>query len=507
MRDDMTTERTARSGPLIFIGAVLIVVICLGALCVKILWNARKTEWTRAVEVAQSLLVAVASETERNIESLDLSMRAVIDGLSNPEVRDVSPTLRQLVLFDRSATARHLDALTALDAQGIVQFDSRAEIAERINRSDREYFLFHRDDPSPDIYISRPIVARSTGNNLMAMSRRLSAPDGSFAGVVIGSLRLAYFRELFGNILRDSRDRITLRRTDGTVLMRWPGGNAVGQVREDPELVSQVARRRSGQFVSTRDGIERLVVYQQISDLPLVIDIARPIQAIYQEWRQYAIAVGSLLALLCAVSLALIVYLLKDMRRRAGVLAELTARASTDALTGVFNRLHFDETLRHEWWRAVRESSPIALLMIDADHFKRLNDQHGHQVGDRILQSVGAALKANARTGIDLPARYGGDEFTMLLPGHTAEEAQRIAIGVRDTFVQECKERSVPDVRLSIGVASATPGPDDMAGALVAAADDALYRAKELGRDRIEVADGPIDPARLLMWSARRRAA
>ncbi len=449
------------------------------------------------------------SETERNVESLDLSMRAVIDGLANPEVRDVSPSVRHLMLFDRSATARHLDSLTALDSQGIVRFDSRALIAEPINRSNREYFQFHLIDPSPDVYVSQPIVARSTGNNLMAMSRRLSAPDGSFAGVVVGSLRLAYFRELFGNILRDSRDRITLRRTDGTVLMRWPERDAVGELRDDPELVDHVSRRRSGQFtsVSPRDGAERLVVYQQISDLPLVIDIARPTAAIYAEWRQYAIAIGSLLALLCAVSLALVVYLLREARRRAGVLAELTVRASTDALTGVFNRQHFDEALAHEWWRAVRESSPIALLMIDADHFKRLNDQHGHQAGDRILQSVGAALTANARPGIDLAARYGGDEFALLLPGHTAEQARRVAEGVRDTFRRTCHDRSAPETGLSIGVSSITPSPHDMAAALVAAADEALYRAKELGRDRIELSEGPIDPARLLIWSTRRRAA
>ena len=436
-------------------------------------------------------------------------MRAVSDGLVNPEVQDVSPSVRQLMLFDRSATARHLDSLTALDSQGIVRYDSRAVVAEPISRANREYFQFHLIDPSPDLYISQPIVARSTGNNLMAMSRRLSAPDGSFAGVVVGSLRLAYFRELFSNILRDGRDRITLRRTDGTVLMRWPGRDAVGQVREDPELIEHVARRRSGQFMaaSPRDGVERLVVYQQISDLPLVIDIARPTAVIYAEWRQYAIAIGSLLVLLCAVSLALVVYLLREARRRAGVLAELTARASTDALTGVFNRQHFDEALKHEWWRAVRESSPIALLMIDADHFKRLNDKHGHQAGDRILQTLGAALKANARAGIDLAARYGGDEFVLLLPGHTTEQARRVAEGVRQTVGRMCADGSVPDLGLSIGIASITPSPNDISGALVAAADDALYRAKELGRDRIEVAEGPVDPAKLLMWFSRRRAA
>ena len=397
----MKSDRTSSHGPLIMIAAVLVVVACLGMLCGKILWDARKSAWERAAEVANSLLVAVASETERNLESLDLSMRAVIDGLANPQVRDVSPTIRQLVLFDRSATARHLDSLNALDADGVVRFDSRTLTPEPTRRADREYFAFHRSNASPDLYVSRPIVTRRNGSNLLPISRRLSTADGSFAGVVVGTLRLAHFRELFGNILRDARDRITLRRMDGTILMQWPESDTVGQVFEDSELTAQAARRRSGQFISVspRDGGERLVVYQQISDLPLVMDIARPTEAIYAEWRQYAIAVGSLLALLYAVSVALIVYLLKEVRRRAGLLAELTARATTDALTGVFNRQHFDEALKREWWRAVRESSPIALLMIDADHFKRLNDQHGHQAGDRILQSVGAALKANARAG------------------------------------------------------------------------------------------------------------
>jgi hypothetical protein len=152
----MQSDRTSSHGPLIMIAAVLVVVACLGMLCGKILWDARKSAWERAAEVANSLLVAVASETERNLESLDLSMRAVIDGLANPQVRDVSPTIRQLVLFDRSATARHLDSLIALDADGVVRFDSRTLTPEPTRRADREYFAFHRSNASPDLYVSRP---------------------------------------------------------------------------------------------------------------------------------------------------------------------------------------------------------------------------------------------------------------------------------------------------------------------------------------------------------------
>ena len=106
--------------------AILALVICFGAVCTKVLLDARTAAWERAAETATSLISAVESDIARNIESYDLSIQGVIDNLQHPGIDSISPDLRQLVLFDRSATARHLDALVVLDQNGFVRYDSRS---------------------------------------------------------------------------------------------------------------------------------------------------------------------------------------------------------------------------------------------------------------------------------------------------------------------------------------------------------------------------------------------
>lgn len=179
----------------------------------------------------------------------------------------------------------------------------------------------------------------------------------------------------------------------------------------------------------------------------------------------------------------------QDLENRVHRLARDSA---TDALTGLANRRQFDAVLAVEWNRAARSQAPLSLLMIDIDHFKRYNDHYGHLTGDRCLQRVAATLKACARRAGDLVARFGGEEFVLLLPGVALDEACETA--------QQCLERmqelAVPHaaspvagfVTLSIGVASHVPDANASAASLINAADVAMYRAKSGGRTRYEVA-------------------
>jgi hypothetical protein len=171
------------------VATIFVVAICFCAICGKVLLDARRAAWDRATQTASSLVATIESELVRNIESYDLSLRAVIDNLAYPEITTVSPELRQLVLFDRSATAKHLDAIVLLDQNGIVRLDSRAPFPKPVSRAERGYFQFHKNSQVFALHISEPIVARETGTRVITISRRLSNPDGSFAGVVAGSLR------------------------------------------------------------------------------------------------------------------------------------------------------------------------------------------------------------------------------------------------------------------------------------------------------------------------------
>ncbi len=168
--------------------------------------------------------------------------------------------------------------------------------------------------------------------------------------------------------------------------------------------------------------------------------------------------------------------------------AELQNASRYDALTGLLNRRAFEEALDAEVQRSRRLGEPFSVLMLDADHFKDINDREGHAAGDRALQHLGTLLAAHMRD-IDRVGRYGGEEFVVLLPGTGRHDAQVTAERLREKVAglpPRWQDRALP-LTVSIGVSEWRAEGDDVA-ALLARADAALYRAKESGRNRVAVA-------------------
>ena len=140
------------------IGVVFVVVFGFSAICAYVLFEMRRATWERAVEVAASLATAIENDVSRNFETLDLSLRGVVDNLKHPDIDRIAPDLRQLVLFDRSATAKHLGTILVLDEAGNVRIDSRTVNPPRLNLADRDYFRAQKDNPSLGMYIGSPQI-------------------------------------------------------------------------------------------------------------------------------------------------------------------------------------------------------------------------------------------------------------------------------------------------------------------------------------------------------------
>ena len=165
--------------------------------------------------------------------------------------------------------------------------------------------------------------------------------------------------------------------------------------------------------------------------------------------------------------------------------AELERRSVSDALTGILNRAGWNQQAPMALAAADQNEQPVALLYIDLDHFKSINDRHGHAVGDAVIEHAARLIRDEVR-GRDLVARLGGEEFAVLLTGNGAVRAPAVAARIRQNF--ESEGGPVPST-LSVGVAERLPGEDLMA--LMGRADAALLRAKRNGRNRVEQAVAP----------------
>lgn len=175
--------------------------------------------------------------------------------------------------------------------------------------------------------------------------------------------------------------------------------------------------------------------------------------------------------------------------------ARLASLSLSDELTGIANRRGLQQALEQEWRRARRHGDTLAFVLLDLDHFKRLNDTRGHSAGDACLRRIGRFLQDGLRRRGDLVARYGGEEFALVLPATSAEGAvavcEQLRRGISDLALAH-PEAPGGHVTASFGVAVASPGPDDDVAMLVAAADRALYRAKADGRNCVRLsADRP----------------
>lgn len=339
------------------------------------------------------------------------------------------------------------------------------------------------------------------------MSRRVNEKDGSFGGVMLATMHMGYFSQFHSILGIGKKGVVFVTNEEGVLLTRHPFiENTVGKRIKNGFFDSGLfPAKPTGTFVkkSSMDGEERLYSYRYLERYPLVVAAALSTDEIFAGW--FAALYADLLMLgLLALLLGLLGYrLVGQIKMSLNAEASLLEThdsllklnrtfellAMEDSLTGLANRRRFDQALQAELSRARRENSPISLLMTDVDCFKLYNDTYGHQAGDDCLKAIGIAIgKVLYRTG-DLAARFGGEEFAILLPHAGTDGALAIADRIRLTIQNleiKHKHNAAGVVTISIGVGTIDsfnkkPKPGD----LIEAADRALYRAKAQGRNRV----------------------
>lgn len=182
-----------------------------------------------------------------------------------------------------------------------------------------------------------------------------------------------------------------------------------------------------------------------------------------------------------------------SQRKLVEINIELQRLTNVDGLTGLSNRRYFNEYIAGQWKLAIREQSPFSLLMIDVDNFKRYNDTYGHLAGDEVLKSVAGAMQKSFLRPTDLAARFGGEEFVVILPATPSAGVQSLGEKVRGNVealhIAHSGSTVGAHLTISVGGASTIPKKEDSFLALIATADAALYEAKESGKNRVVIHD------------------
>ncbi len=315
---------------LTFMGAACLLAAIIG-LSAWAIWDARRDAYERALQSASNLADVLERDISRNIELYDLSLAAAVRGMSLPEIWSITPENRDLVLFDHVTGARDLGSVIVVDEEGRMVATSRSPVPRVANYAEREFFQIHRSNPDIGLFLGPPFRTDSAGAWTIPLSRRLDHPDGSFAGVVRGSLRLSYFKRLFDGMELGPEGSITLYHTGGVLVARRPDDDSlIGRQSSGRGIVDRL--RASGgtagyfQGVSNIDGIERLFVYRKVGDFPLMISVNLSIHGIESAWRGKVAVVLSVMGTILAVALALAWGLVSGLRQRS--FAETAARES-----------------------------------------------------------------------------------------------------------------------------------------------------------------------------------
>jgi diguanylate cyclase (GGDEF)-like protein len=451
-----------------------------------------------ALVQAQSSLertaLVLSEQAARAFESIEFAQQGVFEHLGTEELRSstqlsaaASTKSVHETLQEFANTLPHVAALTIVDMQGNVLNSSRRWPVGNMNISDRDYFKALQSDSSLKTVVSEPLINRGDGKQTVIFARKLLDRNGSFIGVIAGSIDLEYFVSIYRSVVPDQDGAIGLYRNDATLLTRYPTmEGAVGKLPATPtnlasELLSR-GQRGTVRQISLIDGIERIIAVNPLTNYPVAVSVSASVASILSNWRQEAVFIA-LAALMtnCAVGVASLLGF-RHIRASAKRAETESYLARHDALTKLPNRMLFNEELE----RAIRDlrrfNRPFALLMLDLDQFKDVNDTLGHPAGDDLIRSVAEGLRACA-CETDLIARIGGDEFAIIQ--RSIQRSDDAASLARCVVNAVSRPHDIRGDRVVVGVSAGIAlAPYDAAdrSQLLSAADLALYDAKSAGK-------------------------
>ena len=339
----------------------LLLALGIGVLFARVIGTMREERQNFARETSVNLAYMLDHAVGRTVEAFDESLQGAVRKLSDPEVMALAPALRSRLLFDDSLRMSGTGGAVVTDAAGdiLVEFDNPTP--RQRNFADRDYFRVFQEGSHQGLYIGKPVVGRLSGQYSLPLARAYYGPDGQFAGVVVGTLRLRHFDQLFAQLHLGPRSSVNLLRMDGTVITRFPYIEAnVGKSLAGSENMRRMQAARSGSFdgVAVLDGVQRQYVFRYVGDYPLVVNVAQSVDSVLADWRRSAWLLGSFAAVLMLACLGLAALFVRQLQRRQQVSLQL-AQAERDL-------------------RAILDNLPAMIAYLDHNLHNRFANQAYH---------------------------------------------------------------------------------------------------------------------------------
>ena len=505
---DLINVRSSVYVPLLAVSAlVVIVIVVLTGIAIIQGRAAAQSALSTATTNLASVLV---QNIDNSVHRIDLGMLSILDELARQKKagqRDDQSILDHIARED----SRHPDALgfRIFGPDGRLLYGVSNIVNRDGDMSQREDFIQIRDTPKTELIVTPPVKGPVSQEWLIGVARRINNPDGSFGGAIYSALPIRHLQQIFSVLNLGPGGSVALYHTSFLLAARYPELRVGTSTISDQLRAIIVSGVPSANFhnVSPVDGVERTGRVQKVGELPYYVSLALADKDWLEEWRQsrtQLILLSAVLIGIVLLGMAIIHRVLSHWKRSMVALAEsqehsraqtaleekLRELSRTDSMTGLLNRMAFIEAGESEFLRGKRFGSSAALLMLDIDHFKQVNDQYGHEAGDCALASFANVLKKMART-IDVPARFGGEEFVVLLVGTNLSGAAEMAERIREAVSQIVVIHRGREFgfTVSIGV-TAFENEDENFSEVIRRADQAMYRAKELGRNRVSLVDG-----------------
>lgn len=461
--------------------------------------DAQKEELAREAYISKAMLDAVLSDAAK---ILDVAKPRIEQAINDGRLTDEATykILQQAhIAFDSFITNTAVQLSLYIDENGVVRATSAGVEDKKLDLSDRLYFKTLKDNPKLAYAIGNLVKAKTNGILTFHIAVAILDKSGKFRGVITQQVAAEDLAHNLSESIKSLADaKILVNLAGGNIAFVYPSLQEQNESNPTPYFYIEERVHVDGktrgvvEIAATKEFPQEAYVGYAVSEkYGLVTTVSLTVKKVISTF----IRDSYLLITFVVFAFFLLAYILWRFYKTAIEIATTLMISFTDALTGMQNRRSFDTQFPRYWKDALRSGQPISALFIDIDHFKRFNDDYGHECGDLALIAVAGAITHCVSRPLDFSCRWGGEEFAVLLPQTNERGAIQLANEILIT-VRAIKlgPPCVPNAKItvSIGIASMVVTHQNKTDDLIDMSDKAMYIAKQSGRDRYAVFDRPL---------------